>query len=663
MRSGLGRRPRPVKCLDNMDYRKEIDGLRALAVVPVILFHAGFNAFSGGFVGVDVFFVISGYLITSIILAEHQEGSYSLVNFYERRARRILPALFVVMAACLPVAWFWLLPEDMKNFSESLVATSFFSSNILFWKTSNYFSSSAELKPLLHTWSLAVEEQYYLFFPLFLALAWRWGGRVMSVMLASAAAASLYLAHTQVPVDPSKAFYLLPTRCWELFIGALMGIHLSGEHRPVYRPWLAEVGAALGLAMLVAAIFLFDKHTPSPSLYILVPTLGTALIILFASEQNVVGRLVGNRVFVFIGLLSYSAYLWHQPLFAFARQRSVGVEPGHEVFALLSVMSLLLAYVSWKYVEAPFRNRRRFGRHQIFLLAAIGSAFFVTVGVVGHFNKGYPSRMPASFAALKEIDLPKSDNGWCFYSIDSNGDLSEGERGLACWLGDKAGQQKGLLFGDSFAGQYEPMWDAVGKQSGVAIHAVTTNWCYPAVGKGYTGTLASRAYGQCLFNRRFLQDQMAQYDFVVLAGDWGDVQAQGKLDEVLALARMASSKVRVLVLMSSPKQYASNVMVAYRKSLLHKEPFDITRISTNVDQGAASANARLRALASELPNVVFVDRGAMFLLDGQPSDLTANGVPFSWDGAHISIYGSKQAAPNFLNSDAYQDFKAKLSRH
>ncbi|TAK98046.1 MAG: acyltransferase [Aquabacterium sp.] len=644
-----------------MDYRKEIDGLRALAVVPVILFHAGFSAFSGGFVGVDVFFVISGYLITSIILAEHQEGSYSLVNFYERRARRILPALFVVMAACLPVAWCWLLPEDMKNFSESLVATSFFSSNILFWKTSNYFSSSAELKPLLHTWSLAVEEQYYLFFPLFLALTWRWGSRLMSVMLIVAAIASLYMAHTQVSFDPSKAFYLLPTRCWELFIGALIGLHLSGGRKLVVRPWLAEAGGALGLALLVAAIFWFDKHTPSPSLYVLMPTLGTALIILFASEQTMVGRFVGNRAFVFIGLLSYSAYLWHQPLFAFARQRSLGGEPDHGIFAALSLASLLLAYVSWRFVEAPFRNRRRFGRQQIFLLAAIGSAVFVTVGLLGHFNKGYPSRMPASFSSLKDIDLPKSDNGWCFYSIDSNDALSEGANGLSCWLGDKKAKRKGVLFGDSFAGQYEPLWDAVGQQSGMAIHAVTTNWCYPALGKGYTGTLASRAYSQCLFNRQYLQDNLSQYDFAVLAGDWGDVQAQGKLDEVLALARMAASKVRVLVLMSSPKQFGTNVMVAYKKSLLHNVPFDIRRISTDVDKEAANANARLEALAKTLPNAVFVDRDAMFMRDGLPSDLTANGVPFSWDGAHISIYGARTAAPIFLNSRPYQDLMAKLA--
>ena len=167
-----------------MNYRREIDGLRALAVLPVILFHAGFQTFSGGFVGVDVFFVISGYLITTIILTEKQAGTFTLINFYERRARRILPALFAVMLVCLPFAWIWLLPQDMKNFSDSLVAVSGFASNILFWRTSGYFEPAAELKPLLHTWSLAVEEQYYVFFPLFLMLTWHLGKRWILVLLA-----------------------------------------------------------------------------------------------------------------------------------------------------------------------------------------------------------------------------------------------------------------------------------------------------------------------------------------------------------------------------------------------------------------------------------------------------------------------------------------------
>ena len=198
-----------------MKYRREIDGLRALAVIPVILFHAGFQSFRGGFVGVDVFFVISGYLITSIILAEKQTDTFTLINFYERRARRILPALFVVMFACLPFAWLWLSPQDMKSFSESLVAVSAFASNVLFWRTSGYFEAAAELKPLLHTWSLAVEEQYYVLFPIFIMLTWRLGKRLIFAMLAVVAIISLAAAHWGSVASQAATFFLLPTRGWE----------------------------------------------------------------------------------------------------------------------------------------------------------------------------------------------------------------------------------------------------------------------------------------------------------------------------------------------------------------------------------------------------------------------------------------------------------------
>ena len=206
-----------------MNYRREIDGLRALAVVPVILFHAGVQTFSGGFVGVDVFFVISGYLITSIIIAQIDIGEFSLIDFYERRARRILPALFLVMFVCLPFAWLWLLPAEMMSFSQSLIAVSSFVSNILFWRTSGYFETAAELKPLLHTWSLAAEEQYYLLFPFFLTLTWKLGKRWIISLLVVAAFISLMAAQWGSINKPAATFFLLPTRGFELFIGAQKG--------------------------------------------------------------------------------------------------------------------------------------------------------------------------------------------------------------------------------------------------------------------------------------------------------------------------------------------------------------------------------------------------------------------------------------------------------
>lgn len=391
-----------------MDYRREIDGLRALAVLPVILFHAGFETFSGGFVGVDVFFVISGYLITTIILAELEQGNFSIVNFYERRARRILPALFLVMLVCIPFAWFWLLPSDMKDFSQSLVAVSFFASNILFWRESGYFDTAAELKPLLHTWSLAVEEQYYVLFPLFLMLFWRLGRRWILVTLGLVFVASLAVAEWAAYAKPAAAFYLLPTRGWELLIGAFAAFYLSKASRIEFGKAVSEVGGWLGVALILYAVFAFSKATPFPGLYALVPTLGTVLVILFATQQTTVGKFVGNKAFVGVGLISYSAYLWHQPLFAFARQNGFSHSDAG-FFFFLSVVSLILAFFSWKLIEAPFRNKKVVGRKSIFLFALVGSIFFIALGFYGHKKNGDVGQLSAqekSFLRYFENDLP-----------------------------------------------------------------------------------------------------------------------------------------------------------------------------------------------------------------------------------------------------------------
>lgn len=377
-----------------MIYRREIDGLRALAVLPVILFHAGFKTFSGGFIGVDIFFVISGYLITSIILAELETGHFSFVRFYERRARRILPALFLVMLACLPFAWLWLLPSDVKNFSQSLIAVSGFYSNIFFYLKSGYFETAAEQLPLLHTWSLAVEEQYYVLFPIFLVVTWRLGKASIVALLVAGSLASLAAAQWGSLIHPTFTFYLLPTRGWELMIGAFAAFYLARKNPGdvgIGRPGLVDqAAAAIGLALIVGATFVFDKQTPFPGLFALVPIVGTALIILFASANTLTGRLLGNRVLVGVGLISYSAYLWHQPLFAFARHRAIE-EPSNALYLGLAAAALGLAYLSWRYVERPFRKTGNIDRKTVFRLSVAGSVFFVTMGLIGHLTNGLES--------------------------------------------------------------------------------------------------------------------------------------------------------------------------------------------------------------------------------------------------------------------------------
>lgn len=397
-----------------MEYRPEIDGLRAFAVLPVMFFHAGLQMFSGGYAGVDVFFVISGYLITKIILPEWEAGMFTLARFYERRARRVLPALYFLMLACLPCAWLWLLPADMERFSQSIVAVSAFSSNMLFWWQSGYFEPAAELKPLLHTWSLAVEEQYYLLFPVLLTLILRLGRRWAVTLFTAIALFSLAAAQWGSLVYPTAAFYQLPTRIWELLIGVLVAFHSSSDNRQNPNTLTREFGSAIGLSLLACAVFTFDKETPTPSLYTLIPTIGTALIILFADPQTLVGKLLGHKFFVGIGLTSYSAYLWHQPILAFARHRGLS-ESGHLLFGALAISAFVPAYLSWRFVETPFRNRRRLNRRQIFACVASWSAAFVAFGIAGNLTDGFAGRLGQAqreFLAYFENNLPD----WKYYT-------------------------------------------------------------------------------------------------------------------------------------------------------------------------------------------------------------------------------------------------------
>lgn len=431
-----------------MNYRREVDGLRALAVLPVILFHAQFSIFSGGFVGVDVFFVISGYLITTIILNEKRAGTFTLVNFWERRARRILPALFVVMLTCLPFAWAWLPPQDMKSFSQSLVAVSIYASNILFWLTSGYFETSAELKPLLHTWSLAVEEQFYLFFPIFLMLTWQLGQRLILVLLGILGVSSLIAAQIGSVTQPDASFYLLPTRGWELLIGSLIAFHYTNPKKWIPSKIINELGGLIGLILLIYSIFVFDKQTPFPSLHTLAPTIGAAFIILFSSENTCIGRLLGHKIFVGIGLISYSAYLWHQPLFAFIRHRTIN-EPTQITMIALAILALALAYLTWKYIEAPFRSKKRFTRKQIFMLSILGSLFFIAIGAFGHMTKGFQNRVDKTAMALSSINMTIFEQQVkdCWQRLDSAPNIRS-----ACTMGVKEKAPSFALIGDSHAG-------------------------------------------------------------------------------------------------------------------------------------------------------------------------------------------------------------------
>ncbi|MEO1035308.1 MAG: acyltransferase family protein [Pseudomonadota bacterium] len=455
----------------SISYRPEVDGLRALAVIPVILFHAGFVQFSGGFVGVDVFFVISGYLITSIIAGELAEDRFSLIHFYERRARRILPALVLVIIATLPFAWFWLMPADMRDFMQSIVAAATFSSNILFWFESGYFDTAAELKPLLHTWSLAVEEQYYILFPLLLMLAWPLGKRRVVILLTVLFVGSFGLASWASVEHPDFAFYWLPTRAWQLLIGVMAALYLGRRAFAAAPRWLAELAAAGGLALILCAVFVFDEHTRWPGALALVPTVGTVLVILYARPGTVGHRLLASKIPVGIGLVSYSAYLWHVPIFALFRHRSLA-EPDLTAMAALCVLSLALAYLSWRFVEVPFRNKRLISRPVIFTFAGVACSALMAVGITGHVTAGWSSRLAPEIAELGSIrraHFKQRDDGGC------NQYRKDTDLGGCVWGADVT--PKFALIGDSHASTVVAALADLFAQQGISFVQYTKNGC------------------------------------------------------------------------------------------------------------------------------------------------------------------------------------------
>lgn len=436
-----------------MKYRAEIDGLRALAVIPVILFHAGFESFSGGFLGVDIFFVISGYLITTIIIQELETGSFSLSHFYSRRVRRIFPALAVMTLICVPLAWIWLPPGEMKEFSQSLIGVATFSSNFFFWQQSGYFDTTAELKPLLHTWSLAVEEQYYIFFPFAILLFWRFGKAVLCSLCLLAFLVSLGLAQWASINASTANFFLLPTRGWELMLGVFCAFYVQWRVRSnnenIATLWAQQILSILGAGMIVFAVLAFNPTTPTPSIWTLVPTVGAVLIILYANTGTWIKSILGWKPLVWIGLISYSAYLWHQPIFVFYRYSTL-VEPSAIVMIGLSLASLLAGWFSWRFIERPFRIKGYIPTGIVYGLAGFFCILIILLGVQGHRSGGFPDR--------SSIKLP-TNLDWASLGakVKAKGDVCDLEvlpdtnYVLGCEFGDTNSDKTIVLYGDSHA--------------------------------------------------------------------------------------------------------------------------------------------------------------------------------------------------------------------
>ena len=354
----------------NLKYRADIDGLRAIAVMAVIFFHADIPGFSGGFVGVDVFFVISGFLITSIILTDIQADKFSIARFYERRVRRIFPALFPVIAFTFVAGFFIFDYKAFKQLGQSISGTTLFASNILFWIQSGYFDSPSLQKPLLHTWSLAVEEQFYIFFPLLLFGISRFLNKKYLPWLIVSGTLSLLSSIWGVYNQPSTTFYLVPTRSWELLVGSILALGVISTPQSTF---VRHVLSIVGLGLIFYSVGFYNKFTVFPGHNAIVPVLGTALIIFSGIDgSSGISKMLGLKPLVFIGLISYSLYLWHWPLLVFTKYILFRELSAIEISGII-MLTFVISALSLQFIERPFRGNNPIipQRKNLFIASAV----------------------------------------------------------------------------------------------------------------------------------------------------------------------------------------------------------------------------------------------------------------------------------------------------
>lgn len=513
-----------------MTYRRDIDGLRAVAVLLVVMFHIDMPGVTGGFVGVDVFFVISGFLITSIVTNDIRNGRFSLLRFYERRIRRIFPALIAVYLFCVLVSAILLLPSDLLRFGISLAASAAFVSNLLFSLQDSYFEPASIDKPLLHTWSLSVEEQFYVIWPLILVVAFRhWPARGVFWVMAAGILGFLAFAEWQLGSDRTAAFYLMPARAWELGLGGLLALKLPDLERA---PRLRDLLSLAGLALILGSAFALTRFSPFPGFGAVPACLGTALLIVSgatgasgATGQALCNRLLSLRPMVFVGLVSYSLYLWHWPLIVFLRYYLDREFHFLEALAVVAV-SLAVAALSYRFIEAPFRRAaqaprpvevfagRRAGRTVGLGLAAGMACAFLGVSMV---TDGWAWRLPESAVAVDAYSVRpnpfrRSCHGVRRIPVD-DGDCTIGQPRAD-------GGYDVLVVGDSHANHFVPGFDKLLKAQGLSGRQLTSSSCPPLYAtRIFSGRSTERCKNFIPAVRQFLDDH-DEVRLVVLAARW-----------------------------------------------------------------------------------------------------------------------------------------------
>ncbi|VVE55187.1 O-acetyltransferase OatA [Pandoraea communis] len=620
-------------------YLRHIDGLRALAVLAVVVFHAFPSAIPGGFVGVDIFFVISGYLISGILIGQLEVSRFNILDFYSRRIRRIFPALVLVLAACFVAGWFSLLPGEYGQLGKHIAGGASFSSNFVLWRESGYFDAAAETKPLLHLWSLGIEEQFYIVWPILLYAIWGKRTRVITV-LAAILCGSLVLSVWKTGANPTEAFYSPLTRAWELACGALLAIltQRQGGDREWMPARFGSIGAGIGVALILMAFALLNSTSRFPGWWALLPVLGATMIIWAGPDNFVNRRLLSNPLMVGIGLISYPLYLWHWPLLSFARIMEAGT-PSWHLRAVLVAASFLLAWLTYRYVELPLKKLRL-----KFSTAIPLAGFMAVIGAVGiavFLDGGAASRYPATIKVIADFKYE--------YTVDA--------RFPDCWLGEKMapdafsskcfahvdGERNFLLWGDSHSARLYPGLAKVLAQRGVNVMQTSRDSCPPVLHRG--------SYANCKRGNEYVLSRLhgLNIDTVVLFAAWGryaidwenNMPARKDLADTISAIHAQGIK-KVIVIGPAPEWPDALPKLVYRgweaDYPAHRIP---ERLNVKLVEGTVQADIALAKVVPEM-GATFIplmsglcnSGGCLTHTPGAPTEL------MTWDYGHLTTPGA-----------------------
>lgn len=504
-----------------MNYRSDIDGLRAIAVVLVILNHVGFSFIPGGFVGVDVFFVISGFLITSIIHPMIKENNFKITWFLSRRIKRLMPVLLFVIFVSMIIFTFILLPQDLIKFYRSVIWVVLYGANFFFWREhGGYFDGGSQEAPLLHTWSLAVEEQYYLIWPIMLVFFVKYfGNKLTAYLLLGLLVFSTFFSQWGTEVTLGAAYYLLPTRFFELLLGSCLAIFW---HRlPSTNVMTHNLLSIIGLLLIIVSSLLLNEHSSFPGYNALYPTLGTILLIY--SSKGRVNKFLSSKPMVFTGNISYSLYLWHWPIFVIIRYISIDFSVPTQITAIIFIF--ILSYLSWKFIEQPLRHVQWKSFNKVSLnLYAFPSIILIVFAVIGIYNQGYPKRFSSEVIKMDlALNSFASKSRKNCHSAFRNSNTLPNE---SCKFGKEAAHSTAFVFGDSHANHLIPFLNELFKNSNVIGQDYTLDRCIPIMGLNWGGNtfMASKCKERNELAKKHIQKN--KFKYVVMAASWPHLSTQ-----------------------------------------------------------------------------------------------------------------------------------------